>query len=70
MIVDEVNVSKCELQDVSVTALLNALHTHKGVAMLDLSDNLLGNGTMEKLQQLFSSSSQKHGDLTFGFALQ
>ena len=39
---DEVNVSECELQDISVTPLLNALHTHKGVAMLDLSHNLLG----------------------------
>ncbi|XWS29403.1 hypothetical protein CRYUN_Cryun24cG0026500 [Craigia yunnanensis] len=60
---DEVNVSECELQDISVTPLLNALHTHKGVAMLDLSHNLLGNGTMEKLQQFFSSG-QKYGDLT------
>ncbi|XVF17047.1 hypothetical protein REPUB_Repub10bG0083400 [Reevesia pubescens] len=61
---DEVNVSECELQDISVTPLLNALHTHKGVAMLDLSHNMLGNGTMEKLQQFFSSSGQNYGDLT------
>ncbi|XP_022741653.1 protein TONSOKU-like [Durio zibethinus] len=61
---DEVNVSECELQDISITPLLNALNTHKGVAMLDLSHNLLGNGTMEKLQQFFSSSGQKYGDLT------
>ncbi|XVE86577.1 hypothetical protein DITRI_Ditri18aG0044600 [Diplodiscus trichospermus] len=61
---DEVNVSECELQDISVTPLLNALHTHKGVAMLDLSHNSLGNGTMEKLHQFFSSSGQKYGDLT------
>lgn len=39
---DEVNVSECELQDISVAPMLNALHTHKGVAMLDLSHNLLG----------------------------
>ncbi|KAJ0098287.1 hypothetical protein Patl1_27847 [Pistacia atlantica] len=61
---DEVIVSECELQDISITPLLNALHTHKAVAMLDLSHNLLGNGTMEKLQQFFSSSGQKYGDLT------
>ncbi|PPD74456.1 hypothetical protein GOBAR_DD28619 [Gossypium barbadense] len=61
---DEVNVSECELQDISVIPLLNALHTHKGVALLDLSHNLLGNGTMEKLQRFFSSSGQKYGDLT------
>ncbi|KAK8524900.1 hypothetical protein V6N12_029752 [Hibiscus sabdariffa] len=61
---DEVNVSECGLLDISVIPLLNALHAHTGVAMLDLSHNSLGNGTMEKLQQFFSSSSQKYGDLT------
>ncbi|XP_017977769.1 PREDICTED: protein TONSOKU isoform X1 [Theobroma cacao] len=61
---DDVDVSECELQDISVTPLLNALYTHKGVAMLDLSHNLLGNATMEKLQQFFSSSGQKYADLT------
>ncbi|OMO98309.1 Leucine-rich repeat, ribonuclease inhibitor subtype [Corchorus olitorius] len=61
---DEVNVSDCELQDISVAPLLNALHTHKGVAMLDLSHNLLGNTTMEKFQQFFSLSDQKYGGLT------
>lgn len=40
---DEVIASECELQDISVTPLLNALHIHKTVAMLDLSHNLLGN---------------------------
>ncbi|KAL9462342.1 hypothetical protein AB3S75_000365 [Citrus x aurantiifolia] len=61
---DEVIVSECELQDISVTPLLNALHTHKTVALLDLSHNLLGNGTMEKLQQFFISSCQNYVDLT------
>ncbi|KAK1587587.1 hypothetical protein Q3G72_014471 [Acer saccharum] len=73
---DEVIVSDCELQDISITPLLNALHANKTVAMLDLSHNLLadissplvcylpGNGTMEKLQQFFTTSSQKYGDLT------
>ncbi|KAH9669138.1 protein TONSOKU [Citrus sinensis] len=61
---DEVVVSECELQDISVTPLLNALQTHKTVAMLDLSHNLLGNGTMEKLQQFFISSCQNYVDLT------
>ncbi|XP_039033886.1 protein TONSOKU-like [Hibiscus syriacus] len=61
---DEVNASDCGLLDISVIPLLNALHTHTGVAMLDLSHNALGNGTMEKLQQFFSSSNQTYGDLT------
>ncbi|TXG46367.1 hypothetical protein EZV62_028130 [Acer yangbiense] len=61
---DEVIVYDCELQDISITPLLNALHANKTVAMLDLSHNLLGNGTMEKLQQFFTTSSQKYGDMT------
>ncbi|TXG57458.1 hypothetical protein EZV62_015287 [Acer yangbiense] len=61
---DEVIVSDCELQGISITLLLNALHANKTVAMLDLSHNLLGNGTMEKLQQFFTTSSQKYGDPT------
>ncbi|KAF2284389.1 hypothetical protein GH714_021374 [Hevea brasiliensis] len=60
---DEIIASECELQDISITPLLNALNMHKTVAMLDLSHNLLGNGTMEKLQQFFTSG-QKYGDLT------
>ncbi|KAG5241972.1 protein TONSOKU [Salix suchowensis] len=60
---DEVIGSECELQDISVTPLLNALHTHKTVAVIDVSHNFLGNGTMEKLQQ-FLTSGQKYGDLT------
>ncbi|KAF5751807.1 hypothetical protein HS088_TW02G00825 [Tripterygium wilfordii] len=60
---DEVVASECELQDISIAPLLKALHAHKTVAMLDVSHNLLGNGTMEKLQQLFKSG-QKYGDLT------
>ncbi|CAL1373979.1 unnamed protein product [Linum trigynum] len=60
---DEVTASECGLQDISIAPLLKALHTHKTVVMLDLSHNLLGNGTMEKLQQFFTSS-QKYGDLT------
>ncbi|KAK8989807.1 hypothetical protein V6N11_064223 [Hibiscus sabdariffa] len=61
---DEVNVSECGLLDISIIPLLNAFHAHTGVAMLDLSHNSLGNGTMEKLQQFFSSSGQKYGGLT------
>ncbi|XP_050205266.1 protein TONSOKU isoform X2 [Mercurialis annua] len=60
---DEIDASDCELQDISITPLLNALNTHKTVAMLNLSHNLLGNGTIEKLQQFFISG-QKYGDLT------
>lgn len=40
---DEVIVSECELQDLSITPLLNALHAHKTFAVLDFSHNLLGN---------------------------
>jgi hypothetical protein len=40
---DEVIGSECELQDISVTPLLNALDTHKTVAVIDLSHNFLGN---------------------------
>ncbi|KAK9110442.1 hypothetical protein Sjap_018502 [Stephania japonica] len=61
---DEVVLSDCELQDVSITPLLDALQQHKTIAVLDLSHNLLGNETMEKLQQIFLSSSQKYGGLT------
>ncbi|XP_010247270.1 PREDICTED: protein TONSOKU [Nelumbo nucifera] len=61
---DEVIVSECELQDISVTPLLDALHEHKTIALLDLSHNLLGNETMEKLHKIFKSSSQKYGGLT------
>ncbi|XP_062147613.1 protein TONSOKU [Alnus glutinosa] len=60
---DEVVVSECELQDLSITPLLNALLAHKTFSMLDLSHNLLGNGTMEKLQQVFASG-QNYGGLT------
>ncbi|XP_024992039.1 protein TONSOKU [Cynara cardunculus var. scolymus] len=60
---DEIVVSDCELQDISAAPLLNALHLHKTVATLNLSHNLLGNETMEKLKQVFMSSSQKYGGL-------
>ncbi|CAA7053050.1 unnamed protein product [Microthlaspi erraticum] len=61
---DDINVSECELQDISAAPLLSALHVHNTVAMLNLSHNMLGNGTMEKLKQLFASSSQMYGALT------
>ncbi|KAM7257408.1 hypothetical protein ACFE04_013149 [Oxalis oulophora] len=61
---DEVSATNCELQDISVTPLLNSLLTQKTIAMLDFSHNLLGNGTMEKLKQVFTSSEQSYGDLT------
>ncbi|KAK9111313.1 hypothetical protein Scep_018832 [Stephania cephalantha] len=61
---DEVVLSDCELQDVSIAPLLDALQQHKTIAVLDLSHNLLGNETMEKLQQIFLSSGQKYGGLT------
>ncbi|KAI4317132.1 hypothetical protein L6164_025031 [Bauhinia variegata] len=61
---DEIIVSECDLQDLSVIPLLNALLSHKTFAMLDLSHNLLGNGTMEKLQKVLTASGQTYGGLT------
>ncbi|KAK7399404.1 hypothetical protein VNO78_10586 [Psophocarpus tetragonolobus] len=61
---DEIVVSDCDLQDLSITPLINALHSQKSFAMLDLSHNLLGNGTIEKLQKVFTSSGQSYGGLT------
>ncbi|MCL7045211.1 hypothetical protein MKW94_020017 [Papaver nudicaule] len=61
---DEILGSECELQDISVAPLLNALNENKAIALLDLSHNLLGNETMKKLGQIFVSSSQKYGGLT------
>ncbi|XP_022884500.1 protein TONSOKU [Olea europaea var. sylvestris] len=60
---DEVIVSDCGLQDISVAPLLNALQAHKTVAVLDLSHNLLGNGSAEQLKQVFTSSGQSYGGL-------
>ncbi|KAF3945413.1 hypothetical protein CMV_028214 [Castanea mollissima] len=48
---DEVIVSECELQDLSITPLLNALHAHKTFAVLDFSHNLLGNRTIENFNK-------------------
>ncbi|KAL3528003.1 hypothetical protein ACH5RR_012659 [Cinchona calisaya] len=60
---DEIVVSDCNLQDISVAPLLNALHAHKTVAVIDLSHNLLGNGTMERLMEVCTSSGQNYGAL-------
>ncbi|KAL7102122.1 hypothetical protein ACP275_08G099500 [Erythranthe tilingii] len=60
---DEIVVSDCQLRDVSVAPLLKALQLHKTLALLDLSHNLLGNGTVEKLKQVFISSGQSYGGL-------
>ncbi|CAJ1937877.1 unnamed protein product [Sphenostylis stenocarpa] len=61
---DEIVVSDCDLQDLSITPLINALHSQKSFAMLDLSHNLLGNGTIEKLRKVFTASGQSYGGLT------
>ncbi|CAO2047258.1 unnamed protein product [Urochloa humidicola] len=61
---DEVIVSDCGLQDLSITPFLDALRSHKTLAVLDLSHNLLGNQTIERLQHIFASSSQTYGGLT------
>ncbi|KAJ1698650.1 hypothetical protein LUZ63_007162 [Rhynchospora breviuscula] len=60
---DDIIVSDCQLQDLSATPFLNALQAHKTMAVLDISHNLLGNDTIEKLQKIFTSSSQKYGGL-------
>ncbi|GFP84877.1 protein tonsoku [Phtheirospermum japonicum] len=60
---DEIVVSDCQLRDVSVAPLLNALQLHKTLAVLDLSHNLLGNETIAKLKQVFISSGQNYGGL-------
>ncbi|GMH06680.1 hypothetical protein Nepgr_008520 [Nepenthes gracilis] len=60
---DEVIMSDCELQDMSIVPLVDALHAHKTISVLDLSHNVLGNGTMEKLKQVFMFSGQKYGGL-------
>lgn len=41
--------SDCELQDVSITPLLNALQAHKTVAVLDISHNSLGKNIFDLL---------------------
>ncbi|CAM0943633.1 unnamed protein product [Alopecurus aequalis] len=61
---DEIIVSDCGLQDLSVTPFVDALRSHKTIAMLDLSHNMLGNQTIERLQEIFASSSQTYGGLT------
>lgn len=53
---DEIIASECELQDISITPLLNALNMHKTVAMLDLSHNLLGNGIWFWISNFIPSS--------------
>ncbi|KAL3650013.1 hypothetical protein CASFOL_006416 [Castilleja foliolosa] len=60
---DEIVVSDCQLRDASVAPLLHALQLHKTLAVLDLSHNLLGNDTIEKLKQVFISSGQNYGGL-------
>ncbi|KAK1620651.1 hypothetical protein QYE76_026168 [Lolium multiflorum] len=61
---DEIILSDCGLQDLSITPFLDALRSHKTIAMLDLSHNMLGNQTIERLQDIFASSSQTYGGLT------
>uniref|UniRef100_A0A7N0TWH9 Protein TONSOKU n=1 Tax=Kalanchoe fedtschenkoi TaxID=63787 RepID=A0A7N0TWH9_KALFE len=61
---DEVIAADCDLQDMSIKPLLMALHTLKTVSMIDLSHNMLGNVTVEKLQQILLSSGQKYGGLS------
>ncbi|XP_071679038.1 protein TONSOKU isoform X2 [Lolium perenne] len=61
---DEIILSDCGLQDLSITPFLDALRSHKTIAMLDLSHNMLGNQTIERLQEIFALSSQTYGGLT------
>ncbi|KAJ0983759.1 hypothetical protein J5N97_002115 [Dioscorea zingiberensis] len=61
---DEILISDCGLQDLSISPFLTALQVHRTVAVLDISHNLLGNETMERLKQIFALSSQTYGGLT------
>ncbi|XP_012572250.2 protein TONSOKU [Cicer arietinum] len=61
---DEIVASDCDLQDLSITPLIDALHSQMAFSMLDVSHNCLGNGTMEKLRKVFTASGQSYGDLT------
>ncbi|KAG9452829.1 hypothetical protein H6P81_005733 [Aristolochia fimbriata] len=60
---DQVILSDCELEDASICPFLNALLDHKRISILDISHNLLGNDTMEKLTQIFASSTRNCGGL-------
>nr|XP_043629643.1 protein TONSOKU [Erigeron canadensis] len=60
---DEIDVSECGLKDAAVAPLINALQLHNNICALNLSHNLLGNATIEKLNGLFTSPYQKSGDL-------
>lgn len=40
---DMIDVSGCELDDVSAAPLLKALHLHKTFAVINISHNYLGN---------------------------
>ncbi|EPS65129.1 hypothetical protein M569_09649, partial [Genlisea aurea] len=60
---DEIIVSECQMQDYTILPLLDALQLHKPLALLDLSHNSLGNGTVEKLKKVFTSSGQSYGGL-------
>ncbi|CAI9117219.1 OLC1v1018568C1 [Oldenlandia corymbosa var. corymbosa] len=59
---DEIIASHCGLHDVSVAPLLDVLHGHKAAAVIDLSHNILGYRTMERLKQVLLSS--KHNCIT------
>ncbi|KAL5053290.1 hypothetical protein RYX36_033972 [Vicia faba] len=61
---DEIIVSDCDLQDLSITPLIDALHSQMTFSLLDISHNCLGNGTIEKLRKVFTTSGQSYGDLT------
>lgn len=61
---DDITVSDCGLQDLSILPFLNALEVHRTVAILDISHNLVGNETLNKLKKIFTSSSQTYGGLT------
>ncbi|GKC40187.1 protein TONSOKU [Tanacetum coccineum] len=60
---DEIDASDCGLEDVPAAPLLNALKLHMTIAALNISHNSLGIDSMEKLKQVFMSSSQKFGSL-------
>ncbi|GLJ52447.1 hypothetical protein SUGI_1115540 [Cryptomeria japonica] len=61
---DEVVVSNCELDDVSVLPLIKALGKSGIFSLLDLSHNSLGNQTLHSVQEMIAASNNRNLGLT------
>lgn len=55
---EEVDASSCDLQDISVRPLINALQENEALSFLDLSHNLLGNATINAIQEMVAATNQ------------